>query len=72
MISNLFECTVCRSTEFIVSLWVSHGRPLLEYSSCVWNVKYLCDATICEVVSCCLSLVVHISAQPVVPLVAKR
>ena len=44
MISNLLRCTVCRSTEFMVSLWVSHIRPLIEYGSCVWNVKYLCDA----------------------------
>ena len=44
MISNLLRCTVCRSTEFMVSLWVWHVRTLLEYGSCVWNVKYLCDA----------------------------
>ena len=44
MISNLSRCTVCRSTEFMVSLWVSHVRPLLEYGSCVWNLKYLSDA----------------------------
>ena len=30
MISNLLRCTVCRSTEFMVSFWFSHVRPLLE------------------------------------------
>ena len=43
-ISNLLRWTVCHSTEFVVSLWVSHVRPLLEYGTCVWNVKYLTDA----------------------------
>ena len=39
-----FGLHMCRSTKFMVSLWVSHVRPLLEYGSCVWNVKYLGDA----------------------------
>ena len=43
MISNLLRCAVCRSTEFMVSFWVSYIRPLLEYGSSVWNVKYLPD-----------------------------
>ena len=41
MISNQFKCTVCHSTEFMVSLWVSHVHLLLEHGNCVWNVKYL-------------------------------
>ena len=44
MFSNLLRCTVCCSTEFMVSLWVSHVRPFLDNGSCVWNVKYLRDA----------------------------
>lgn len=44
MISNLLRSTVCRSVEFMVSLWVSHVRPLMEYGSCIWNVGYLRDA----------------------------
>ena len=39
MISSLLRCTVCLSTKFMVSLWVSHFRPFLGYGSCVWNVK---------------------------------
>ena len=30
MISQLFRCTICGSTDFMVSLLVSHVRPLLE------------------------------------------
>ena len=44
MISNLLRCTVCHTTEFMVSLWVSHVHPLLEYAICVWNDKYLSEA----------------------------
>ena len=44
LISNMLRCTVCRSTEFKVSLWVSHVGTLLEYGSCVWNVENLSDA----------------------------
>ena len=32
-ISNLVRCKLCRSTEYMVSLWVLHICPLLEYSS---------------------------------------
>ena len=39
MIIDLLRCTVCRSTEFVVSLWVSNVLPLLMYVSCVWNAK---------------------------------
>ena len=35
---------MCLSSEFMVSLWISRVCPLLEYGSCVWNVKYLRDA----------------------------
>ena len=43
MMSNLLRSTICRSKEFMVKLWVSHIRPLMEYGSCVWNVGYLGD-----------------------------
>ena len=28
----------------MVTLWVCHIRPLIEYASCVWNVGYLRDS----------------------------
>ena len=43
MITNLLRSTVCRDSEFMMTLWVSHVRPLIEYGSCVWNVGYLMD-----------------------------
>ena len=43
MINNLLRSTVCRSSFFMTTLWVSHVRPLVEFNSCVWNVGYLCD-----------------------------
>ena len=41
--NNLLLTTVCRSKEFMVTLWVSHIRPLMEYGSPLWNVGYLGD-----------------------------
>ena len=43
MINNLLRSTLCRSVDFMVTLWVSHVRPLIEFNSCVWNVGYLRD-----------------------------
>ena len=43
MITNLLRCTLCRSVDFMVTLWVSHVRPPIEFNSCVWNVGYLRD-----------------------------
>ena len=43
MISNLSRSTVCRSVEFMLTLWVTHVRSIIEYGSCVWNVGYLRD-----------------------------
>ena len=43
MMINILRSTVCRTVKFMVTLWVSHLRPLIEYGSCVWNVGYLGD-----------------------------
>ena len=32
MMSNLLRSTVCRSRDFMVTLWVSHIRPLIKRS----------------------------------------
>ena len=42
--NQLLRGTVCRSREFMVTLFVSHIRPILEYCSTVWNLGYLGDA----------------------------
>jgi hypothetical protein len=38
---NLLKSTVNRSPPFMVSLFVSHIRPILDYCSCVWNTEYI-------------------------------
>ena len=43
LMGDLLRSTICRSIDFMVSLFVSHIRPLLDYCSAVWNVGYLTD-----------------------------
>ena len=40
---NLMKSTVCRSPEFMLALFRSHVRPIIEYCSCVWHTGYLGD-----------------------------
>ena len=44
----LLRSTICRSREFMLSLYVSHIRPLIEYASCVWNTGYCGDCRLLE------------------------
>ena len=46
--SELLRSTVCRAPEFMVSLFVSHIRPIIDYCSCVWNVGYRQDLVLLE------------------------
>ena len=46
--SNLLSSTVCRDPEFIISLYTSHVRPMLEYGSQVWNMGYIGDTQMIE------------------------
>ena len=46
--SNLLSSTVCRTREFMLNLYLSHVRPLLEFGSCVWNSGYVCDLRLLE------------------------
>lgn len=45
---NLIKSTVCRKPEFMMSLFRSHIRPILEYCSCVWNTGYVGDLRLLE------------------------
>ena len=40
---NLLKSTVCRSPEFMITLFKSHIRPILDYCSPLWNVGYIHD-----------------------------
>ena len=42
LMNELLRSTVCRNREFMVTLFVSHFRPIIDYcSSYVWNIGYL-------------------------------
>ena len=41
--NQLLRATICRDGDFMVALFVSHIRPLLDYCSTVWNLGYLGD-----------------------------
>ena len=43
MINNPLRSTVYCSVECMLTLYVSHIRPIVENGSCVWNVGYLED-----------------------------
>jgi hypothetical protein len=46
--NNLLRSTVCRTPDFMVSLFVLHIRPLMDYCSCVWNTGYIGDLRLLE------------------------
>ena len=43
MINDLLRGTVYRSIEFMLTLYVSNIRPIIEYGSCVLSVAHLED-----------------------------
>ena len=43
LMGNLLRSTVCRSRKFMVTLFVAHLRPFVDYCSTVWHVGYLGD-----------------------------
>ena len=45
---NFMKSTVCRSPDFMMSVFSSHIRPILEYASCVWNTGYVGDMRLLE------------------------
>ena len=46
--NSLLRSTVNRSPEFMVALFITHYRPILDYYSCVWNVGYVGDVILLE------------------------
>ena len=41
--NQLLRSTVCRSPKFMVTLFISHIRPIVDYCSTLWNLGYLGD-----------------------------
>jgi hypothetical protein len=46
--SDLLRSTVNRSPDFMIALFVTHVRPILDYCSCVWNLGYVQDMNLLE------------------------
>ena len=46
--TNILSSTLCRDCEFILNIYQSHIRPLLEYGSPLWNTGYLGDLRLLE------------------------
>lgn len=46
--NNLLKATVCRSPSFMISLYKTHIRPVLEFSSCLWFTGYTGDNKLLE------------------------
>ena len=46
--SNLLSSTLCRDPEFLISLYISYIRPMLEYGSPLWNLGYVGDTQMVE------------------------
>ena len=43
LVGQLLRGTVCRTMSFMVTLFVAHIRPLIDYCSPVWNLGYRGD-----------------------------
>lgn len=41
---SFLKSTVCRNPDFMLFLFKTHIRPVLEYGSCLWNTGYVEDA----------------------------
>ena len=45
---NVLKSTACRSPEFMMPIYSSHIRPIMEYCSCLWHTGYVGDTQILE------------------------
>ena len=43
LVNQMLRGTICRSKSFMVTVFIAHVRPLLEYCSVLWNVGYIGD-----------------------------
>ena len=46
--SNLLRGTLCRSPDFMRTVFITHIRPLLEFASPIWNTDYVTDSRLLE------------------------
>ena len=45
---NLLKSTACRSPDFMLTLFNTHVRPIIEYCSCIWHTGYIGDLRLLE------------------------
>ena len=45
---GILKGTLCRSPEFMRAVFITHIRPILDYSSVVWNTGYVGDLRLLE------------------------
>ena len=48
MTQHLLKSTVNRDASFLIPLYVTHIKPILEYCSSVWNLGYIADINLFE------------------------
>ena len=48
LMSELLRSTLCRSEKFMMTLYTSHIRPIMDYCSCVWYTGYVGDTRLLE------------------------
>ena len=46
--NNLLKATLCRSVDFMTTIFKTHIRPILEFGSPVWHTGYLGDMKLLE------------------------
>ena len=46
--TNILASTLCRDSEFVLNIYMSHIRPKLEYGSTLWNQGYAMDLRLLE------------------------
>ena len=48
LMSNILKSTLCRSSKFMIPIYKTYIRPLLEFSVCVWATSYVRDSNLLE------------------------
>ena len=48
LVNSLLRSTVNRRSDFMITLFASHIRLILDYCSCIWNVDFVGDLALLE------------------------
>ena len=50
---NLLKSSVCRSPDFMLTLFSTYVRPIIECCSCIWHTGYIGDWRLLKSAKCC-------------------